>query len=62
MGCFLAGILTFFIGIPIAYLGAITRTYYGPDSPRAAFETDVSSTVYVAWNPRFCWSNTCDAY
>ena len=52
MGCFLAGILTFFIGIPIAYLGAITRTYYGPDSPRAAFETDVSSTVYVAWPPK----------
>jgi hypothetical protein len=30
------------VGIPFSYLGAITRTYYGPDTARASFETDVS--------------------
>ncbi len=42
IGCLLAGCFTFFVGIPFAYLGAITRTHYGPDTARAAFETDVS--------------------
>ena len=41
-GCLIAGCLTFVIGIPFAYMGAITRVYYGPDSPRAEFEADVS--------------------
>jgi len=43
IGCLVAGVLTFFIGIPFSYLGAITRTYYGPDTARAEFITDVSS-------------------
>jgi|AntRauTorckE5430_2_1112549.scaffolds.fasta_scaffold05229_2 Na+/proline symporter len=42
IGCLLAGCLTFAVGIPFAYLGAITRVYYGPDSARAEFVTDVS--------------------
>ena len=41
IGCLLAGCLTFFVGIPFGYLGAITRVYYGPDSARADFVTDV---------------------
>lgn len=45
-GCIIAGILTWFIGIPFAYLGAITRVFYGPDSPRAAFETDVCLKIW----------------
>lgn len=40
IGCAIAGCLTFFVGIPFAYLGSITRVDYGPDSARAAFETD----------------------
>ncbi len=39
-GCAIAGCLTFVVGIPFAYLGSITRVYYGPDSARASFETD----------------------
>lgn len=42
IGCILAGCLTFFVGIPFAYLGAITRQYYGPDTARAEFVADVS--------------------
>jgi hypothetical protein len=34
----LGGLLTFFVGIPFSYLGAITRVYYGPDSAYAEFE------------------------
>ena len=45
IGCLVAGVLTFFIGIPFSYLGAITRTYYGPDSARAEFITDTCSTI-----------------
>ncbi|KAL7464244.1 hypothetical protein ACHAXS_004588 [Conticribra weissflogii] len=40
VGCAIAGCLTFVVGIPFAYLGSITRVYYGPDSARASFETD----------------------
>lgn len=40
IGCAIAGCLTFIVGIPFAYLGAITRYHYGPDSARASFETD----------------------
>ena len=42
-GCFIGGCFTFFIGIPFAYLGAITRAYYGPDSVYAQFEADTCS-------------------
>lgn len=47
IGCLIAGCLTFFVGIPFSYLGAITRTYYGPDTTRASFETDVSNVFIV---------------
>jgi Na+/proline symporter len=40
ISCILAGCLTIMVGVPFAYLGAITRVYYGPDSARAHFETD----------------------
>eukprot|EP00529_Nitzschia_sp_RCC80_P014061 CAMPEP_0113474276 /NCGR_PEP_ID=MMETSP0014_2-20120614/18494_1 /TAXON_ID=2857 /ORGANISM="Nitzschia sp." /LENGTH=743 /DNA_ID=CAMNT_0000367105 /DNA_START=176 /DNA_END=2407 /DNA_ORIENTATION=- /assembly_acc=CAM_ASM_000159 len=39
-GCFIGGLFTFFVGIPFAYMGAITRNYYGPDSIHAEFEAD----------------------
>jgi Na+/proline symporter len=39
-GCIIGGCLTFFVGIPFAYLGSITRVYYGPDSAHAEFLTD----------------------
>ena len=42
-GCLLAGVFTFLVGIPFAYLGSLTRTFYGPDSARALFETDTCS-------------------
>lgn len=32
ISCVIAGCLTFAVGIPYAYLGAITRVHYGPDS------------------------------
>jgi len=44
-GCAIAGCLTFVVGIPFAYLGAITRVWYGPDSLRANFETDSCSVA-----------------
>lgn len=40
IGCLLAGMLTFLVGVPFSYIGAITRTFYGPDTARAAFEAD----------------------
>lgn len=42
VGCLIAGCLTFLVGIPFSYMGAITRVFYGPDSTRASFEPDVS--------------------
>lgn len=45
IGCLIAGCLTFFVGIPFSYLGAITRTYYGPDTARAEFGTDTCSAI-----------------
>jgi Na+/proline symporter len=54
IGCLLAGMLTFLVGIPFSYMGAITRTFYGPDTARAAFEADVS--------PFFCSSLFNDRY
>jgi Na+/proline symporter len=45
IGCLIAGCLTFLVGIPFAYLGAITRTHYGPDTPRAEFATDTCSDI-----------------
>ena len=40
LGCIIGGLFTFFIGIPFAYAGAITRVYYGPDSVHGEFEAD----------------------
>jgi Na+/proline symporter len=40
LGCLIGGCFTFLVGIPFAYLGAITRKYYGPDSIYAEFEAD----------------------
>jgi Na+/proline symporter len=56
IGCLLAGCLTFFVGIPFAYLGAITRTFYGPDTARASFVTDTCSAILALptcalWEP-----------
>lgn len=45
IGCLLAGVVTFLIGIPFSYLGAITRVAYGPDTARAEFVADVSDRV-----------------
>eukprot|EP01084_Bolivina_argentea_P291301 500634_1 len=41
----IAGLLTFIVGIPFAYMGSITRIYYGPDSQYAMFETDTCSKI-----------------
>jgi hypothetical protein len=40
LSCILAGIATFIVGVPFAYLGGFARLYYGPDSPYAEFEAD----------------------
>ena len=45
IGCIIGGCLTFFVGIPFSYLGAITRYYYGPDSIFAEFEADTCSRI-----------------
>jgi Na+/proline symporter len=47
IGCLLAGMLTFLVGVPFSYIGAITRTFYGPDTARAAFEADVSPLLLL---------------
>jgi hypothetical protein len=44
MGCLIAGALCIILGVPFAYLGSIARIYYGPDSTRASYETDVRCT------------------
>lgn len=56
IGCAIAGCLTFVVGIPWSYLGAITRLYYGPDSSRASFKTDSCQTALglptcALWQP-----------
>jgi len=40
IGCIIAGLLTFVVGIPWAYVGGVTRYMYGPDSIFAEFEPD----------------------
>ena len=45
VGCIAAGCLTFLVGIPFGYLGAIVRYYYGPDSVYATFDPDTCSTI-----------------
>lgn len=40
IGCFVAAVITVFVGVPFAYLGAITRVHYGPDSVHGEFEAD----------------------
>ncbi|CAB9519598.1 affinity choline transporter 1 [Seminavis robusta] len=45
LGCIIGGLFTFFVGVPFAYLGAITRNHYGPDSVHAQFEADTCSTL-----------------
>jgi Na+(H+)/acetate symporter ActP len=44
-GCFVGAAVTFFVGIPYAYLGSITRILYGPDSPRAQFDANTCSEI-----------------
>lgn len=56
IGCIVGGLLTFFVGIPFSYLGAITRYYYGPDSIYAEFEADTCSRILdlpqcALWKP-----------
>lgn len=56
LGCILGGLLTFIVGIPFSYLGAITRYYYGPDSIYAEFEADTCSAILdlpscAMWKP-----------
>jgi hypothetical protein len=56
LGCIIAGLVTFLIGIPYSYMGSITRVFYGPDSPRAEFVADTCSSVLglpscALWQP-----------
>eukprot|EP00934_Nitzschia_sp_Nitz4_P005955 Nitzschia sp. Nitz4//scaffold243_size29414//16856//19408//NITZ4_008060-RA/size29414-augustus-gene-0.13-mRNA-1//-1//CDS//3329543843//5945//frame0 len=55
-GCIIGGLFTFFVGLPFASLGSITRVYYGPDSIHASFTTDTCSEILGlptcgAWEP-----------
>ena len=61
MGCAIAGCLTFIVGIPFAYMGAITRVHYGPDSARAEFETD-SCHVGLGLPTCAMWMPDADAF
>ena len=45
IGCIVAGFLTFLVGVPFGYLGAIVRYYYGPDSIYAEFDPDTCSAI-----------------
>ena len=45
IGCYIAGFITLLVGIPFAYMGAITRVHYGPDSVHAEFAADTCSSV-----------------
>jgi Na+/proline symporter len=45
IGCIVAGCLTFLVGVPFSYLGAIVRYYYGPDSIYATFDPDTCSSI-----------------
>eukprot|EP00562_Extubocellulus_spinifer_P003685 CAMPEP_0178538068 /NCGR_PEP_ID=MMETSP0696-20121128/36917_1 /TAXON_ID=265572 /ORGANISM="Extubocellulus spinifer, Strain CCMP396" /LENGTH=745 /DNA_ID=CAMNT_0020170321 /DNA_START=16 /DNA_END=2254 /DNA_ORIENTATION=- len=45
IGCIVAGCLTFMVGIPFGYLGAIVRYYFGPDSVYATFEPNTCSAL-----------------
>lgn len=40
VGCFIAAVITLLVGVPFAYLGAITRVHYGPDSVHGELEPD----------------------
>ncbi len=46
IGCAISGCLCLALGIPFTYLGSIARVYYGPDTPYATYETDVSYNFY----------------
>jgi Na+/proline symporter len=56
LGCLIAGLFTIFIGIPFAYMGAIIRVYYGPDSLYSDFTADscgiaLGLPTCAQWNP-----------
>ena len=40
---FIAGCLGIFVGLPLAFIGGVSRFYYGPDSIHARFEADTCS-------------------
>jgi hypothetical protein len=39
-GCIVGGCFTIFLGVPFAFMGAIVRATYGPDSQFAEFQAD----------------------
>jgi Na+/proline symporter len=56
IACIVAGIITFCVGVPLSYLGAITRVHYGPDSIHAEFVADTCSKILdlpqcAMWKP-----------
>jgi len=56
VGCIIAGLLTFAVGVPFSYLGAITRTFYGPDTARAEFLADVSILLSIYILYLYCYN------
>ena len=56
IGCLVAGVLGIVVGVPFAFLGAISRYHYGPDSAFAKFEADSCSAsinfpTCAQWKP-----------
>jgi hypothetical protein len=56
LGCIIGGLFTFFVGVPFAYMGALSRVYYGPDSVHAVFAADTCNPLLglptcAAWQP-----------
>ena len=56
LGCIIGGLVTFFVGVPFAYMGALSRVYYGPDSVHAVFAADTCNPLLglptcAAWQP-----------
>ena len=56
VGCLVAGCLGIPVGVAFAFVAAVTRYYYGPDSIYAEFEADtcsrsVDSPTCAQWPP-----------
>ncbi|KAG5175436.1 Solute:Sodium symporter family [Tribonema minus] len=45
IACVIAGLLTFAVGIPFAFMGGFMKVFYGPDSPFAQYTPNTCSSI-----------------